>query len=115
MKHCPRCLENKKNKEFNQRAASSDGLQSYCRLCNKNRSAQFRREFKEACVDYLGGTCWKCTGEFPIAVFDFHHLDSSQKDLEVSGMTHMSWEDVTAELDKCALLCSNCHREVHHA
>lgn len=115
MKHCPRCQENKVNADFNKSKASNDGLQSYCRTCNKNRSSQFRREFKEACVDYLGGACWKCLEEFPLAVFDFHHTNPDEKDMEVSSMTFLPWEQVALELDKCALLCSNCHREVHHS
>ena len=113
MKHCPRCQETKKNEEFNKNKACSDGLQSYCRLCSKNKSAQIRREFKETCIDYLGGECWSCKGEFPVAVFDFHHLDPTQKDVEVSKLTFKPWEEVAVELDKCALLCSNCHRQAH--
>lgn len=114
MKHCPRCQENKKNEEFNKSKLSLDGLQGYCRLCNKNRAAQFRREFKEDCIDHLGGKCWKCSEEFSPAVFDFHHLDPSKKDLELSKMTFKDWNsEVVPELDKCALLCSNCHRQVH--
>ena len=114
MKHCPRCQETKVNGEFNKRAVSKDGLQSYCRMCNKNRSSQFRREFKEACVDYLGAACWKCLKEFPLAAYDFHHLEPEHKDLEVSSMTFLPWDMVAEELDKCALLCACCHRVVHH-
>ena len=44
----------------------------------------------------------------------FHHLDPAQKDfgLSVRGLTR-SWEKMRAELDKCVLLCANCHSEVH--
>jgi hypothetical protein len=113
MKHCSRCQENKKNEEFSKDASSPTGLTYYCRLCNKNSCAQHRREFKEKCIDYLGGICWSCSGEFPVSVFDFHHLDPAQKDVEVSKLTFRPWEVVMEELDKCALLCSNCHRQAH--
>ena len=45
---------------------------------------------------------------------EFHHLDSSQKDFSISekGYTR-SWLKVREELDKCALVCANCHRELH--
>ena len=45
---------------------------------------------------------------------DFHHLDPSQKEFGISmdGITR-SWERVQKELDKCVLVCSNCHREIH--
>lgn len=44
----------------------------------------------------------------------FHHLDPSQKDFGIShkGYTR-SWERVRIELDKCALVCANCHAEIH--
>lgn len=40
----------------------------------------------------------------------FHHLDPSQKEFEISGKS-ISWERLKAELDKCALVCRNCHGE----
>ena len=44
--------------------------------------------------------------------FDFHHVDPLQKDFTISQrMT--SFEAIQRELDKCVLLCSRCHREVH--
>ena len=44
----------------------------------------------------------------------FHHLDPSKKDfgLSMRGLTR-SWEKMRTELDKCILLCANCHAEVH--
>lgn len=45
---------------------------------------------------------------------DFHHLDPTQKifGLSVKGLTR-SWEKIRNEIDKCILLCANCHREIH--
>ena len=45
---------------------------------------------------------------------DFHHLDAKTKEFGISldGITR-SWDRVLKELDKCVLVCSNCHREVH--
>jgi hypothetical protein len=47
-------------------------------------------------------------------VFDFHHIDGKAKDFGVSldGLTR-SWERVERELNKCVLVCANCHREIH--
>jgi len=46
---------------------------------------------------------------------DFHHIDPTQKDFAISAKgTTRAWEKIRVELDKCAMLCSNCHRE-HHA
>ncbi|MBP9854147.1 MAG: hypothetical protein KBD53_04690 [Candidatus Omnitrophica bacterium] len=45
---------------------------------------------------------------------EFHHKDPSQKDFNISckGYTR-SWNKVRQELDKCVLVCANCHREIH--
>jgi predicted HNH restriction endonuclease len=43
-----------------------------------------------------------------------HHVDPTEKDfgLAQSGITK-SWEKMKIELDKCILVCANCHREIH--
>jgi hypothetical protein len=65
-------------------------------------------------IAYKGGACEQCGYGRRIDAFDFHHRDPAEKDFTMSdgGLTR-SWEKVKAELDKCALLCANCHREIH--
>jgi predicted HNH restriction endonuclease len=47
-------------------------------------------------------------------VLEFHHLKSNAKDFGISAKGYCrSWNKVRSELDKCVLLCANCHREVH--
>lgn len=43
---------------------------------------------------------------------EFHHVDPSSKLFGIGSGDTRSWETVKAELDKCVLLCSNCHKEV---
>lgn len=71
-----------------------------------------RRELRQQAVDYLGGKCEICgyTG-FPSA-FDFHHLNMATKSFNISDRV-APLELLKEELDKCALLCCRCHREVH--
>ena len=49
-----------------------------------------------------------------VDAFEFHHLDPSKKEFGISekGYTR-SWKKVQEELDKCRLICANCHRELH--
>ena len=69
---------------------------------------------KRDLVDYKGGKCERCGGEYHENVYDFHHYDPEQKQFTVSQSNFQrSWENITAEADKCFLLCANCHREVH--
>ena len=65
-------------------------------------------------VEYKGGKCILCGYKKYAQAFDFHHLDIKLKSFGISmdGLTR-SWLRVKNELDKCAMLCANCHREVH--
>jgi hypothetical protein len=73
-----------------------------------------KRERKIEAVAYLGGKCRSCSGEFHPAIYEFHHRNPEQKDRDPSKMLLMSWDKLTVELDKCDLLCANCHRLAHH-
>lgn len=67
---------------------------------------------KQKAVDYGGNRCSACGNMFSNVCYDFHHIDRNTKYKEVSCMiTEMySWEDIEKELDKCIMVCSNCHR-----
>lgn len=73
-----------------------------------------RKKLKEMAISYKGGTCQECGYHKCVYALEFHHLDPTQKDFGIGtkGYTR-SWEKVKEELDKCAMLCANCHREVH--
>jgi len=81
------------------------------------RNAQFKNKKKlEFCL-YKGGCCTECgftATQDTIAAFDFYHLDPSEKEYTPSDMLMLRKEKVFRELDKCILLCSNCHRILHH-
>jgi hypothetical protein len=60
-----------------------------------------------------GLSCIIC-GESDPACLDFHHRDSSVKKGLISKMvTRVSMERVMDEIDKCDVLCANCHRKLH--
>lgn len=68
---------------------------------------------KEKAVEYKGGCCQVCGYDRCIRALDFHHIDSSKKDFTISSNCNKSWERIKIEIDKCILVCSNCHREIH--
>lgn len=73
-----------------------------------------RRKIKELAVEYKGGKCERCGYNKYIGALEFHHLDPHKKDFSLSHKGHCrSWEAVKKELDKCVLVCANCHREIH--
>lgn len=70
---------------------------------------------KQVAIDALGGECADCRGVFPPAVYDFHHLDPSEKEYNLGDVIRRkrNREVIADELSKCVLLCANCHRIRH--
>ena len=65
-------------------------------------------------VEYKGGKCESCGYNRNIAALEFHHLNPLEKDFNISNKGYTkSWENVKKEIDKCILVCANCHREIH--
>ena len=75
---------------------------------NKNR---YNR--KKQMVDYKGGKCAVCGYSKCLRALIFHHLDPKIKSFNFGGSHCRKWADIKAELDKCLLLCQNCHCEIH--
>lgn len=84
-----------------------------CLSCIASDRREKRRAFKRECIAYKGGHCVQCQYYRCQDALEFHHLDPNEKDFMVSEVQHTSLERVKDELDKCVLLCSNCHKEIH--
>lgn len=116
-KLCSNCKTLQPITGFSIRKFKKDGsvmINSHCRVCTVLRNKERRQDFKKRCVEYLGGKCESCGYCKCQTAFDFHHKDSTQKDFDISKMTG-HFDIVKKELDKCSLLCSNCHRELHNS
>jgi hypothetical protein len=85
-----------------------------CKKCASESVIKRRKNLKKKSVEYKGGKCIVCGYDRSIEALHFHHLDNTQKDFGISqgGFTR-SWEKVKNEIDKCVLVCSNCHSEIH--
>ena len=79
---------------------------------------QKKRGFKRKLemIEFLGGCCSKCGYNNNLSALDFHHLDPSKKEFNLDSrkIANSSLESIKKELDKCILLCANCHREEHN-
>jgi len=88
----------------------------YCssKCKGKNNVVLYRKRLKQRAVDYKGGSCNLCGYNRCVEALQFHHRDPDQKDFGIakSGRCH-TWEKVQEELDKCDMLCANCHAETH--
>lgn len=96
-----------------------------CRKCkdecltNNKRvyAAQKKRRHsrKRTFVEYKGGKCEICGYCKNISSLHFHHLDPDQKDFDLGHkMGRTTLASLQTEVDKCLLLCANCHFELHH-
>lgn len=73
---------------------------------------QRRKKWKAA--ESFGGKCSLCGYNKCLAALEFHHVEG-KKEAPSSIIHSWSWERAKKELQKCVLLCSNCHREVHYS
>jgi hypothetical protein len=127
MKICSKCKQEKELTEFNKHRY---GVTSWCKECVRGRSKQHYEEnsisLKEKKRLYIQQRrewfnefkktlkCIKC-GEDHIACLDFHHRDPKQKEFSIAGaVSHSNKEKVIKELEKCDVLCANCHRKHHY-
>jgi hypothetical protein len=128
MRRCARCGEEKSTSEFGWKNKAKTRLMSYCRPCvaansrehyaaNKTsylarigrNNKRLRDERTQFLLDYfVDHPCVDC-GETDPVVLDFDHL----RDKEFSighELASQPWERVLAEIDKCDVVCANCHR-----
>lgn len=85
--------------------------------CKNKQGVQKRREkMKFMAIQYKDNKCFDCQTSFTeYNVYEFHHLDPQQKDFGIGSNGHTrSWDKVKQELDKCVMLCANCHRKRHY-
>jgi hypothetical protein len=94
------------------RVVRTDGYYR-CLLCVKQRVADRRRQVKEILIAEAGGECIACGYDSCPSALHFHHVDPSTKSFAISskGFTR-SLEAARAEVQKCVLVCSNCHAEI---
>lgn len=118
-KQCKKCNELLTVKNFYlQKQRGTNGqlweyYDPYCKSCRLIYGNKRRKTIKREAIDYKGGKCFDCglTDECS-DIFDFHHLDPLAKDFTISK-TAKKFDSIKLELDKCILLCANCHRKRH--
>lgn len=109
---CGRCKQEKNISEFYSYKTKN---RHWCKECDKSNTIIRQTIFKELCVEYKGGKCEKCGYDKYIGALQFHHKNPNEKDFTISHAKLKKFDDkIKAELDKCELLCANCHAEKHN-
>lgn len=111
-KICPHCNVFLSSDDFYRRRKNTD-LSVYCKICTNRHAIERFREIKKRSVEYKGGSCQMCGYNKCINALEFHHVDPTQKDFSISKSKGKTFDKIKPELDKCILVCANCHREIH--
>jgi len=128
IKHCTGCCNDKPLKEFARDAKAPGGKRANCARCAANAAQTHyhhnggrekqrlrRAELVAARQERVGAIkdvpCADCGGRFPAICMDFDHVRGAKVG-NISGMIRkaFSWELILVEIEKCEVVCSNCHR-----
>lgn len=124
MRKCSVCKIEKDLDEFHKKANDHSYMCKECRKIyirnhyknNKTKYIEKAKKSNEKAVEAFNQMkselkCVKC-GESHIACLDFHHLDPNKKEASISRLIN-STKKLQQEIEKCIVLCSNCHRKLH--
>jgi len=120
LKFCPKCEETKPEEDFKW---NQNRRYSYCYPCDRKRQNERNRMCAEEWAKIVGRECIKCGYDTCLAALEFHHRDPADKLFPVSSKLYTTnphtckpdtKQQILLEVNKCDLLCANCHREVHY-
>lgn len=115
-KYCHQCETIKNRDDFYSKHQEGKDLQHQCKVCANKQKVERGRLTKLKMIQYKGSQCEICSLKLKNthpAVFEFHHIDPKEKDIDFNSVKYWKWDRIIVELDKCMLLCANCHRTEH--
>jgi hypothetical protein len=112
-KLCPSCEKYLEINSTNYYITKSGKFYNYCKSCGKKKTLEQQTKRKHQSIEYKGGKCKVCGYNKYYGALEFHHLNPNEKDFGISAARSFNFEKIKKELDKCVLVCSNCHREIH--
>lgn len=129
VKQCRVCKMIKPLSEYHPNKSCKQGVVGTCRICcsfriqawySDNRAVRQKdankrnQQKKQKAVDFFGGKCLDCQRSYPNCVYQFHHIDPKEKDMNPSYALANSETKMWKELSKCVMLCANCHMIRHY-
>jgi hypothetical protein len=113
---CSKCNEIKSLNDFYLRKTKKGELTttSWCKKCNSKNVVSIQQKSKSILVELKGGACQSCGFKEYEGALEFHHIDPSTKDDKLSKFIRSKIsKDIIDEINKCVLVCSNCHKMIH--
>jgi hypothetical protein len=139
-KCCNSCGQKKELSEYSKNSNGRDGLDWYCRDCKKDKASKYYQDkirderkkespkkrkdrllyskiqkdkFRQYIQDIKSRGCCMCS-EKTLQCLDFHHTNPKDKKYDISDMISHNIEKIIIEIQKCIVVCSNCHRKIHY-
>ena len=127
MKYCNNCKTHKSTEDFSKSSKKKDGLQATCKQCRAEYNAsryqekkvqieenkkEYKKTIRKNVFEYKSThPCITC-GESDPVVLEFDHVDTKDKLATISNMAAngWGWSTILLEIEKCVVLCANCHR-----
>lgn len=124
MKVCSKCKQEKPYSEFSKDRRDKSGRKCTCKACvalyrkysirHKTYNRNYKISTKEWLIEYKKTLKCEICGEDRHYVLDFHHRNPHEKDFNISkAYKNTNKETIMKEIEKCMVVCSNCHREIH--
>lgn len=116
MKVCSSCGQKKKTGKFRKYYNGRKVRRTKCMACENRAKRDKGKARRIAAFKHFGEKCADCgvkSSSKNYIIFDFHHLEPSKKEFHFSQSIHLSDKRYWAEINKCVMLCSNCHRLRH--
>lgn len=110
-KICSKCQQDKPIEKFYKNGKS---INSKCKNCLISEQVLRWQRMKIDAILSKGGKCVRCGYDKNYAALEFHHRDPNIKEYSWIKVRLQNKETRQKELDKCDLLCSNCHAEIHN-
>lgn len=110
---CQKCNKDLPKNDFYQRTGRKKSFHSYCKECFNYYCCLRWYERKLRAIKLLGGKCIDCGYNKHPAALQFHHLNPEEKEFNWTKMRLKRWDKIEKELQKCILLCANCHSIRH--
>ena len=86
----------------------------YCKKCLCAAQKKSNNDKKRKLIEYKDGKCIKCGYNKCDQALTFHHRDPKKKEFGIANHMRYTLKALKKEVDKCDLLCANCHYEVHY-
>lgn len=111
--YCKQCGESNKDSMMNKGQGRKS--KTLCKSCHNQNTISRGRSNRRKLIAYKGGACERCGYATCEDALEFHHKDPDTKDPSFNSIRYWSEDKAKIEVDKCLLLCANCHREKHSA